>query len=147
MSTTGKIYGVVPITEEPIEFVLGGETFHVTRKPRLDLVQAMARAVTLDKGFRSYDINILTHVVREMLIRERRDPQTGEWRTADDIDRFDALCASDRVMVPTEVFGELAMDLMKEVTAHPTGGSGPSSAGPTQTPSGSKDDSAPLVLP
>lgn len=145
MST--KRYGVVSTENQaPIEFTLTDDqgrdvgTFRVTAKPRLDLAQAMARAVELKGGIRVYDVDILTYVLREMIIKE--EFVDGEWRKAEDLRLLDAVLTSDRIAVPINVLGEIVMDMLSETTGHPTGGSGPSSAGPTETLPTLKDVSA-----
>lgn len=146
MSTT-KRYGVISNEgAQPYEFELFDNqgrsvgTFHVTAKPRLDLAQAMARAVSLVGGNRVYEADILTYCLRELLIKERWDGEA--WVAADDRGRMDEILTSDRVMIPIETLAQIVMDLLAETTGHPTGGSGPSSAGPTTIDTTSKDDSA-----
>lgn len=156
-TTTPRRFGVIDNTgNEPIPFELCDDhgnvigTFHATKKPRLDIAQAMARAVSLKDGIRVYDVDILTYCVREFLIKEiyrelgagsNGEPVKG-WVAADDLERFDRIVRSDRVAVPIETLGDIVMWLLEETTGHPTGGSGRLSAGPTNTASTSKDDSA-----
>jgi hypothetical protein len=148
MSTEPKRYGILPIEHvEPITFYIGDELFHVTPKPRFDLVQALSRAVELKGGFKTYDVNILQYCLRELVVKELFNAEKGEWEPADDLERLDAIFQSDRVVIPTPILGEIAMDLMKATTAHPTGGSDPSSVGPTSIDTTSKVASDSLVLP
>lgn len=160
MSTTPRRFGVVSNDDRPpVEFELADDkgrslgVFHATDKPRLDLAEAMARAVSLNAGIRVYDVNILTYCLREFLIREKRvEVGTGddgapmmEWVKADDVERFDEIVRSDRVHIQIETLGEIVMWLLEETVKHPTGGSGRSSAGPTSTPPGSKGNSVSVV--
>lgn len=153
MSTT-KQFGVIANDDHaPIPFELVDDkgrslgTFRATPKPRLDIAEMMAQAVSLKEGIRVYNANILTHCLREFLIKEEfRDvgadshgnPQM-QWVQADDGARMDAIIRSDRVSVRIETLGEIVMWLLEETTGHPTGGSGPSSAGPTDSALGLRD--------
>lgn len=121
---------------EPIAFEISDDggvslgVFHATNRPRLDLVQLAARSVILDKGIRSTDVNIVTTVVREFLVKELWVPEptvddadAGRWITADDRQRFDELITSDRVFLDVEELGAIANALVEATTKNPTGAS------------------------
>lgn len=127
MST--KRFTVLPNVEEPLEFELAtpeGEVlglFHFTRRPRLDIALGLSQAVTLNNGKRDIDKSMLLYVLRELMIKELRDPETGLWSPADDRERFDELMANDRYLIDDSVLVPLTLWLTEEFSGHPTGAS------------------------
>jgi hypothetical protein len=115
------------------------EPFRIMPKLRLDVVQMMVSAVTLDgTGGRSYNLDILAYVIRESLCAEVYNDQAERWERVDDRRRFTDVLASDRWDIPIETLGEIAMWIGELVSGgHPTGAPKPSSDGRTTLDSGS----------
>lgn len=131
--STVKRFTVLPNDDEPLAFefvdteeppnVLGGGPFRVTRRPRLDIALGMSQAVTLQNGKREVDQSTLLWVLRELMVLEVRDVETGVWAPADDRERFEAMLSSDRHKINWTVLGEVVQWLTEELSGHPTGAS------------------------
>lgn len=132
--STVKRFTVLPNDDEPIAFefadtdgnVLGGGPFRVTRRPRLDIALGMSQAVILKDGKRQVDESTMLWVLRELMVVETRDPETGVWGPADDRERFEAVLTSDRHKIDWTILGEIVVWLTEELSGHPTGASSPS---------------------
>lgn len=115
------------------------EPFRIMPKLRLDVVQMMVSAVTLDgTGGRSYNLDILSYIIRESLCAEVYNEQKQRWERVDDRRRFVDVLASDRWNIPIETLGDIAMWIGELVSGgHPTGAPKLSSDGRTTPDTGS----------
>lgn len=114
----------------PIEFELGGETYHVPRKARPDVVTMLAASITLDEnGVRHYPEQTLRSALIVMVAEEVWDAEKKEWVRVDEGQRLAEFFRSPRWVLDPDVLGELVWDLVEEITAFPTGVPRPSSGG------------------
>ena len=150
MTETPRRFGVsstkndAPIAFELFDTDTGTSigVFHATRKPRLDIIQAMAAAVDHnEQGLKVYNIDVLSWILREIVIRERWNPTRERWEFADDASRMAEVLRSDRWKIDVDQMGEIVLWLMEEVShgEHPTGGPRPSSDGPIASGTTSTD--------
>lgn len=125
--------------------------FRAVRKPRTDVMQLLASTVQLaQNGERIYKADLIADSIREVLCRKLWDPTAlvpldpqpenplpehvtnadgvwctrGAWVETDDLQRFNALLADDRIMVDIQDLGRLCFWLLEEIAKpHPTGAS------------------------
>lgn len=114
-------YEVQDLSEvAPHSFTMAGQTFRVPRRVPLEGLGLLAGVVVNDSGQKVYAAARIISTLIEMIADELFID--GEWRPVDDRTRFAALLASKRVNIPLETLGNLALDLVKELSGHPTGG-------------------------
>lgn len=127
-------YEVIDLSRvPPIEFRLAGELFRVPRKVPLSNLKLLSAVMLNDEGQRVYAAsqiipNMIAMMAEELFLpwpddneRGLDDDPAGRWVKVDDRERFVKLLESPRVEIPIRTLGKIAMDIMEEVTAHPTG--------------------------
>lgn len=104
---------------EPLSFSIAGQTFRVPRKVPLEGVGLLASVMINDAGQRIYAAARLLPTLIAMVCDE--EYVDGAWRPADDRARFRALVESPRVNIRIETYGKLALWIVEELTALPSG--------------------------